>query len=508
MGIAVAVCIALLMGLPVIGAPAHPCLPCHPREVARFSRSPMARSLGTPAAEPAGTFRHRASGSTVRVSWKNRAMYHQVQERGLSAEYPIAYSIGDGKVGRSYLVELGGHFFQSPAAFYSAHSEWNASPGYESDRVLDFTRAITSDCLFCHAGSVKPVGAHTQLTEIACDRCHGPGDNHRLHPAPGTIINPAKLRVRARDSVCEQCHLEGATIVLNPARYWWDFRPGEDLEEIETHYVYRSADPKHPIAAVSQAEQLALSACWRASNGKLWCGTCHDPHGEAVNRKQQMKEICNSCHSSLQLTSTHKPDQEDCVACHMPSRKAVDVSHAAVTDHRIARRPASPVQAEASGSLVAWHEPNPAIAQRNLGLALFNVARRNHSLPEFQQAFGLLSKLPDNQKDAAVFAAEGYMLLGSGHAQAAVQCFRHSARNDPEKPEYWLDVGVAADNAGNASASAEALRRCIEADPYDYRPYKALSNLYKRMNQPERSQSVVSEFLQLVPQSIVMRLPQ
>ncbi len=468
----------------------------------------MARSLGAPLNEPPGEFRHTASGSTVQVFWKNGTMHHKVEERGLSADYPIAYAIGYGKVGRSYLIELGGHFFQSPAAYYTAHSEWNASPGYESDRVLDFSRSITADCLSCHAGAVMPESQQTTLSSISCDRCHGPGENHRQHPYPGTIVNPAKLPVRERDSICEQCHLEGATVVLNPDKYWWDFRPGEALEEVETHYVYRTQQNQQlSIAAVSQAEQLALSACLRGSGGKLWCGTCHDPHGEPANRKEEMRQICESCHPAAQLVSTHNSNQHDCVACHMPKRQAVDVAHAAITDHRIAKRPKSLVNANAGTFLVAWHDPKAEFAQRDLGLAFFNTARQYRSTNDFQRALNFLSKLPTAQDDAEVSAAKGYILLGSGKTRDALECFERCVRASPKSAEFWLDLGVAEDASGNVPAAIDSFRRSIENAPYDYRPYKALASLYERANQREQNQSVVNEFLKLVPQSILMRLP-
>lgn len=507
---AVVVCFSLPLAAQRSNGQTHPCLPCHPREVERFSNSAMGRSLKVPSDAPAGSFHHDASGSTVRVFWKDGSMHHAIEERGLSADYPIAYSIGAGKVGRSYLIELGGQFFQSPAAYYTAHAEWNASPGYETERVLDFSRSITSDCLFCHAGAVKPGPQKTELTAISCDRCHGPGENHRQHPYPGTIVNPAKLPVRARDSVCEQCHLEGATVVLNPGKYWWDFRPGKALEDVETHYVYRTQkDQQLSIAAVSQAEQLVLSACWRGSAGKLWCGTCHDPHGEPpVDRTQQMKQICESCHATAQLASTHQPDQTDCIACHMPSRRAVDVSHAAVTDHRITRWPGAIADVKTAKFIAVWRDPKPEFAERNLGLAFFNTGKQRQSVADFEQAFRLLSSLPPAQNDAAVSAAKGYMLLGSGHASQAVECFEHSVADNPDSAEYWLDLGVAQDGAGNHAAAIEAFRKSIRDGPYDYRPYKALANLYRRMNEAEQSRLVINEFLRRVPHSILMRLPQ
>lgn len=433
-------------------------------------------------------------------------MHHKIEERGLSADYPIPYSIGFGSVGRSYLIELDGHFFQSPAAFYTKRSEWDSSPGYETERILDFTRPITSDCLICHADAVNKTNP-AALSPIGCDRCHADGENHTRHPFPGSIVNPSKLAIRERDSVCEQCHLESATVVLNPNRYWSDFHPGERLEQIETHYVYRAATGNQlPIGAVSQAEQLALSACARGSAGTLWCGTCHNPHGEPADRRLQIKQICESCHQPAEVASIHKTTPDDCVSCHMPRRQAVDVSHAAVTDHRIAKHPAEISGENIPKILTAWHDPAPDLANRNLGLAYFNVAKREASVDDFRKALALLSAVPAVQDDPAVCAALGYILLGSGRAQLATLWFQRALAHQASSAEYWLDLGVAQNAAGDSISAIASLRHGIQQDPYDYRPYKALSDFYKSHDQAVKSQAAADEFLRIVPQSIFMRI--
>lgn len=488
------------------------CLPCHKQEVERFGGSAMGRSLSLPSLEPSGEFEHKPSGSAVQITWKDGTLHHRIVERGLSADYPMAYAIGAGEVGKSYVIDLGGHLFQSPAAYYTKTAEWNAAPGYEDSRVLDFTRAITSDCLVCHAGSMKESAGkqnagHVELSAISCERCHGSVENHLRNPVPGSIINPAKLAMRERDSVCEQCHLEGATVVLNPGKDWWDFHPGQALEQVETHYVYRTVNGEQvSIAAVSQAEQLSLSACLRGSGGKLWCGTCHNPHGEPANRKEQMKQICGSCHSPGQLAQTHKPEEQDCVSCHMPSRKAVDISHAAVTDHRISKRPGSGLKQGGEKVMVAWQAAQPEFSERDLGLAFFNVARKQGSVIDFQHSFSLLSKVRASEKDAAVEAARGYMLLGSGHAEAAMECFRSSVQTSPDSAEYWLDLGVAEQAAGKWQEAIGAFRNSMDRNPYDFRAYQALATLYKESGQVEQSRATVSDFIRHVPQSLSMRL--
>ncbi len=469
----------------------------------------MGQSLSKPNEEPDGAFAHNPSGSEITVYRKNGRMHQRVQEHDLTADYPIAYSVGFGKVGRSFLIDLGGNLFQSPAAFYTRRLEWGASPGYESQRILDFDRAITSDCLNCHAGLIQKTSAETTLAPITCERCHGNTESHRQHPSASSVVNPARLPQRQRDSVCEQCHLEGATVILNPGKQWPDFAPGESLEATETHYVYRTREiDAGPIAAVSQAEQLALSACLRGSGGKLWCGTCHDPHGEPADRKVQMRNICQSCHSPSQLAQSHSPDQADCVSCHMPSRQAVDVSHAAITDHRIARRPATATEPAKTRFLSAWQPAEPRFAARNLALALFHSAKERASGPDLQKAYTLLSKIPALESDAEVSAAKGYILLAGGQTSPAVASFESATRQAPGNAEYWLDLGVAQDAAGDPNSASQSFRKSIATGPYDYRPYKALAGLYRRLGQPEQAKTAVQDFLQLVPQSILMRLDQ
>jgi tetratricopeptide (TPR) repeat protein len=327
---------------------------------------------------------------------------------------------------------------------------------------------------------------------------------------PGSIVNPAKLAGKERDSVCEQCHVEGATTVLNPGKDWWDFKPGQALEETQATYIIRSgANESEEVAAVSHAEQLALSACKRANPGKLWCATCHDPHSPAGDHKPEIGQVCRTCHAPLQLSVSHRSRDGDCISCHMPKLRATDISHAAITDHRI---PKHPNQHRNSGSelpaaqVVPWRPPDPSVAQRDLALALFNLARMGKPQGDYPKAFSLLVASAPGKSDAAPAAAQGYMLLGSGHAQAAVALFRRAVQSDGQSAEYWLDLGVAEQAAGDSAAAENAMRESIRREPSDYRSYEALSGLLNKEGKKDDAKEVVREFMRLNPQSIVMRL--
>ena len=130
---------AILLCLPLF-AKEHPCAACHPREVEAYARGPMARSLSTVADQPDGRLRHAGSDSKIEIRHTtNGVMIHHLTSRGLTAEYPIAYAIGAGKVGFSYLIAIPPFLFQSPASYYSQAGVWDVTPGYEPEHVLDFT---------------------------------------------------------------------------------------------------------------------------------------------------------------------------------------------------------------------------------------------------------------------------------------------------------------------------------------------------------------------------------
>ena len=205
---------------------------------------------------------------------------------GEVSEYRVAYAIGSGKHATGFLILIGGHLFQSPICYYTDRKAYGLAPGYEHIPEPDFTRPVNEECVLCHSGrSLHVPGTTNQYAApvfaeeaISCARCHGPVEEHLRRPVPGSIVNPAKLAPAARDSVCEQCHLAGVTRVLNPGKDFDDFHPGQRLEDVFTVYTRAGA---RDFKVISHAEQLALSACARNSQGKLWCGTCHDPHAQS-----------------------------------------------------------------------------------------------------------------------------------------------------------------------------------------------------------------------------------
>ena len=166
----------------------------------------------------------------------------------------------------SYIVSIKGYLFESPVTWFPLRrlgpltrlrsgADHRFRPADHRDvPVLPCRRtsAVTAD-----SDGRRP--ATSTLNAITCERCHGPAQEHVRQPSAANILNPRKLPQRARDSLCEQCHLEGDIRILNPGKNWRDFSPGEDLEQTMVAYILD--DQGHKTKAVSQVEQLAQSRC-------------------------------------------------------------------------------------------------------------------------------------------------------------------------------------------------------------------------------------------------------
>ncbi len=507
-----AVAPALLLACLGTARAGQPCLPCHASEVAAFERSPMGRSVGLQTDLAEGRIIHKLSGSTITIRRRGDALEHQLERDGVTAKYPVAYSVGAGVVGYSFMVRVGRYLFQSPASYYTQTKSWDLTPGYETERSPDFTHPISSGCLFCHTASVNLVaGAANQFedppfTAISCERCHGPAAAHLRNPIAGTIINPARLAPALRDSVCEQCHLEGSDRVLNPGRDWWDFQAGQATETVFVTYLTPSVSA--PLRAVSQSELLAQSQCARRSGGRLWCGTCHDPHGSEPNRAQAVKQVCLSCHAGLFTAGRHAAADE-CVTCHMPRLRPGNVAHAAITDHSIPRVPRGrePEAPGASPEPKAWREPDPALVGRDLGLAYFDLAAQEHAASDLRLAYGILSRLPrDERQDPVVEADLGSVLLADGQTDWAARLFARAAQQEPSNARYVYCLGTALERAGKTQEAIRQLERSIALDPSQPDAYLELAQFYEQAGQDAERRRVLQEYLRFMPQNIQLRL--
>lgn len=258
------------------------CRECHTEIADLYAGHTMSRSAATLAEattleDYTGVTTFTKGGCEYRVELADDGVYHHEAYRDIEGELydqrvEVQYLVGSGHRGRSYFIDRGGLLFMSPISWYSQQKRWDLSPGYTERNHLRFERPVTGRCLGCHAGRLNPEPGendrfqHPTIREatISCERCHGPARDHvawhrneETRSGDDPIINPAKLPPTKRESVCNQCHLQGVDEVRRYGRTDFDFRPGMDLGEVWSIFV-------EGTGVSSSGETTAVSQIGRA----------------------------------------------------------------------------------------------------------------------------------------------------------------------------------------------------------------------------------------------------
>ena len=483
------------------------CARCHPKEVASYARTGMAQSLFAISHAPKlpdGEVDHQASGTKFKIRNTTAELIQSSQWKNESTEQTVAFVIGSGNHAFGFLVQRGDHVFQSPLSYYVRRGLWDLAPGYENDPHPDFSRPLTADCLLCHADRPLPI-PHTlnryepsvfSSLAISCDRCHGSPDTHLKKPIPGSILNPAKLTASVRDSVCEQCHLNGEVRIANPGMQISDFQPGMRTEDVYTTYVNSRPDSKE-IKVVSHFEQLARSVCARQSAGRLWCGTCHNPHDKPTEAASAAyyRARCISCHAAS-LDTAHTAPDRDCVACHMPRKPAFDGGHTVFTDHRIARDPSKEEAVDQPSSIAAWRQPaDTSLQRRNLALALARFGAQNQSIPTMERSYQMLRLLqPNFTTDPVLLSQLGVFSLGVRQSSEAFDLFSRLTKIEPDSAEAQTDLAASLIRLDRQAEAKEHLERAVALDPLFHPAVNLLGRLYLQQGDAVKAHDLTTSY--------------
>ncbi len=509
--------IAVLLALASFSLTEPDCAECHRAIAESYAKTGMARSFRVAGRLPRSG--HDALGlfspaERAGRAYIERAATPDVPSREVSADY----AVGSGEHASTFLHRTRDNkLIELPITWYSEKGgHWGMSPGYDRTLHPGFSRAVTYRCMFCHNGypaipeGFAGVDGATVFPEslpqgIDCARCHGSGAAHAAAVRQGrtlpeiraAIVNPARLTPDLQMDVCMQCHLETTSAdlpgsIMKFDRQVFSYRPGQPLGDYIQYFDHAPGtghDDKLEI--VSEAYRFRQSACFRKSQGRLTCTSCHNPHrANTATTPVSFDRVCATCHERHTAGS--------CVECHMPKRQASDAIHIAVTDHRIARIPApqrvSIEQNEANtppyrGPVVAYY-PVPADP---LYLAAANGRLRKSPFPEayfragyfeealkldpgnFRYLFGLGSATMDPallQRAAAlapwetnILEALGAAYIAKERTDEAVRAFREATERDPEDAAAFSNLGNALLRQGNRAGAQKAFREAVRLLP-------------------------------------------
>jgi Flp pilus assembly protein TadD len=536
------------------------CAKCHGTIAAHFRRHPMGRSAASGAellgeligVLPSG--QEPLPGGAVVASRLARleqydkrrhdpfealGLEHKVEPRGgeiihrvsryddrhqlvTALEEPVYLALGSGTRGRTYVVARGDALFESPISWYSQKHRWDLSPAYEQGIFHQFERPITTECLFCHVNAVDPIqGTANRYRQplvrepaIGCERCHGPGELHvkfrKEHPQSDgkrdfTIVDPAKLEPTLRESVCEQCHLQGRVPVVRAGRQPFDYRPGLPYELFWSVFVPPEDQSDHH-KSVTTVEQMHASRCFQKSQGALGCISCHDPHELPTpeERVAYYRLRCQQCHGNRPEKGTgplnagvpspspagralpHAPEcsedvsvrqqnGDNCIACHMAPLTSSDIPHTANSDHRVLRRPdptrgqpAPPPTPGGGPPLVAFHRdrlsPNSRGVNRDLGIALVQVARyqrdRNAAVAAVSLLEAAVKDWPDD-RDALEALTTVLGTPGLGRSNEAIALLDDLANRTPPSEKILLRAAEVAEHLERLPKATDYYRRAL-----------------------------------------------
>jgi predicted CXXCH cytochrome family protein len=446
----------------------------------------------------------------------------------------LAFVVGTGANGFSYLIQRGDYLFQAPLSFYSKTRSWDLSPAHE----LGFERAIVTGCIVCHSGQPQPVRDRNGLfgrpafkeLAIGCERCHGPGQLHAEARTKGTpfqgntdltIVNPAKLPHWLGDNVCMQCHEQADARVLQPGKDFLDFRPGTPLNETVAIFkvpLQRGRGAESPL--LNHYYLMRLSKCYRATNGGMACITCHDPHRQASGQElpAYYREKCFQCHTNgscpLPLTTRlRESPPNDCVACHMPKDSLRAIPHSALTDHRIVvsrdeRYPDEAFQKNPGSAELIHLNAEPGKAEPQvppLTMLLAYEQVRDTSSAYRQHYLELLDQVAGTEKDNIevldLLARRALDQADPASTEAIRDLSRAVQLGSTWPPDYGL-LAILLARAGRFAEAISILERGIALDPYSSSFYTTLAACYRSIGKKNEAVQALQEGLKLFPEDL------
>lgn len=448
---------------------------------------------------------------------------------------PMHYVVGSGRQGMAFLHQRGETLFMSPLNWYTKQARWGMAPGYSLEDQRRFDRRITEECLACHAGRLavaqrlvdrfQPQPFHEM--SVGCENCHGPGAEHvafRQNPvsddSADPIVNPAKLDHSKREAVCNQCHLQATVRLTRPGRSDADFRPGQELEEIWTLLDTGDQVGKDgKSSAVSHVQQMRASRCYKESDGRMGCTSCHDPHRLPSESEQAAfyRERCLNCHTDSSCSAPREQRQaaaDSCIACHMPRQKTANIAHLTQSDHRVIRKAGESQKVDSDKAtddetLAFFDGTQVRLSEwerdRALGVgAWLHLSKKGRPRPiELAQFLdGVIKKGPP---DGEMLTILGAMALDANRLDLA-RGYEEQAKVLPEAEEAAL-TGLMKVHylSGEPQEALKCTDRLLELDPGHARAHAVRAEVLGALGRPSEGVEAALKALEFNPTLVPVR---
>jgi hypothetical protein len=520
------------------------CALCHPDIYEKYSRTDMGRSMVT--ATPASLAGVSTSASFFDQKL-NRHFELFVRDGGLyQSEYELTaegkqvfrdtrkldWIIGAGQNAMGGLVRQGDYLFEAPLSFYSNVHQWALSPGYQYGD-FGFTRPILPACIACHSGRPQPImNGHGKFRNpgfrelaVGCESCHGPGEAHIAAASTDTIVNPAKLSGWLADNICLRCHQTGDARVLREGKDYGDFRPGTPLSETLSVYMVPfgiQSPPRDDL--LEHILSMRLSKCYRSSQGKLKCITCHDPHVQPTKDEAPayFQERCLTCHNeqSCRLPLGKRQSQnppDNCAGCHMPKRDVKVISHSVLTNHRIVATPNEPFP-DSAFHMTTPELPDlvdltrePGVRAKPSTLTLLKAYRQVMlSHPEYRERYWKMGKQlePTEPNNVSVLQALADLALQEKNLDgvlAAIGYLHRASKLGLTEPSDFEQLAKMLLAVHQEKRALEILRQGIALIPYDENFYRLSLAAYSSLKEPSEACKVAASASALFPQDDTFR---
>lgn len=237
--------------------------------------------------------------------------------------FPLQFALGSGLHAVSFLTLVPGADRGTTVGvehrwtWYKVGEEPGITLGLQDDLpnqdIAFFGKVIPEEivkkCVGCHTTTFEIDKTNNALTNVQanvnCEACHGPARKHvELARAHKTKDAVAAIQVKRPGpdeiALCGSCHRLPA--------------------DMEPDRLQRYP----PILTRFQPVGLLQSRCFKASEGRMSCSTCHDPHEPASARTTAGYEsVCLSCHSRKSDRICTVSPRADCIRCHMPAIEVI-----------------------------------------------------------------------------------------------------------------------------------------------------------------------------------------